>query len=289
VSTVPTVRLVPSPLLTPSAPASTPAAPHRAVPARIPNGGSAPPDDRTLDAGGAPLGSARPGGRTPDAGGAPHGSARPDNRTPDADGAPVGGAALGECGMPIGSSAPAGVIPRPRGTDATLVPSPGARGDAPLPARARPAPRAPGERAPVGLVVDPDQASMMVAIAAVEVLSGARQQVQLARWLLPEVYEALGQRAALSAAGAPASAPRAAGSPRVGPVGARAGGTLGVPTPGVGARIGASRPRARSGPAAGGGPAASATGRPEMVGGTIAAQGLRAVVRALRMMRVDED
>jgi hypothetical protein len=129
----------------------------------------------------------------------------------------------------------------------------------------------------------------MVAIAAVEVLSGARQQVQLARWLLPEVYEALGQRAALSAAGAPASAPRAAGSPRVGPVGARAGGTLGVPTPGVGARIGASRPRARSGPAAGGGPAASATGRPEMVGGTIAAQGLRAVVRALRMMRVDED
>jgi len=41
----------------------------------------------------------------------------------------------------------------------------------------------------------------MVALAAVEVLAGSRPLAQLARWLTPEVYDALARRAALTAPG----------------------------------------------------------------------------------------
>ncbi|GIG36139.1 Rv3235 family protein [Cellulomonas pakistanensis] len=47
--------------------------------------------------------------------------------------------------------------------------------------------------------LDPRQASCMVALAAVEVLDGSRPLAQLARWLTPEVYDALARRAALTA------------------------------------------------------------------------------------------
>jgi hypothetical protein len=41
----------------------------------------------------------------------------------------------------------------------------------------------------------------MVALGAVEVLAGRRPLAQLARWLTPEVYDALARRAALTAPG----------------------------------------------------------------------------------------
>lgn len=47
--------------------------------------------------------------------------------------------------------------------------------------------------------LDPRQACCMVALAAVEVLAGTRPLAQLARWVTPEVYDALARRAALTA------------------------------------------------------------------------------------------
>ncbi|HEY0188272.1 MAG TPA: Rv3235 family protein [Cellulomonas sp.] len=92
----------------------------------------------------------------------------------------------------------------------------------------------------LGLSVDPDHASAIVAVAAVEVLAGDRQQAQLARWLLPEVYDTLRRRAVLSAH-RPVTAPDHA----------------------------------------------RCTEPAELVGGLVAATGLRPVVRRLRMCRID--
>ncbi|WP_282949119.1 Rv3235 family protein [Cellulomonas endometrii] len=64
--------------------------------------------------------------------------------------------------------------------------------------------------------LDPRQACCMVALAAVEVLSGSRPLAQLARWVTPEVYDSLARRAALTAPGARVLDP-AAGSADVGP------------------------------------------------------------------------
>lgn len=104
-------------------------------------------------------------------------------------------------------------------------------------------------RTAVGMNVDPHQASAMVALAAVEVLAGTRQQAQLARWLLPQVYDELTRRASLTQP----------------------------------------RERLRSAPRAPRGAATAAASSPEMVGGTIAASGLRPVIRSLRMCRIDDD
>jgi hypothetical protein len=199
-------------------------------------------------------------------------------------------------------------------------------------------------------VVEPEQASMMVAVAAVEVLSGARQQVQLVRWLLPDVYESLSRRAALVAASSPGSGPRR--PPPATPISVRAARRPGwreateTRERGTGATATSSGPAtvdrraaplataaARTSVTAGARPPAVAAASPsvtgrgpasgfvrvtppvgradarssasgasattrgaavpvagrERVGGTIAANGLRAVVVVLRMVRVDED
>jgi len=47
--------------------------------------------------------------------------------------------------------------------------------------------------------LDPRQTCCMVALAAVEVLTGTRPIAQLARWVTPGVYDALARRAALTA------------------------------------------------------------------------------------------
>lgn len=47
--------------------------------------------------------------------------------------------------------------------------------------------------------LDPRQACCMIALAAVEVLAGTRPLAQLARWVTPEVYDALARRATLTA------------------------------------------------------------------------------------------
>lgn len=47
--------------------------------------------------------------------------------------------------------------------------------------------------------LDARQACCMVALAAVEVLTGTRPIAQLARWVTPDVYDALARRAALTA------------------------------------------------------------------------------------------
>lgn len=70
------------------------------------------------------------------------------------------------------------------------------------PARPRAAPPLPPGTVPgVAAHLDPRQACCMVALAAVEVLAGRRPVAQLARWLSPEVYDALSRRAALTAPG----------------------------------------------------------------------------------------
>lgn len=70
------------------------------------------------------------------------------------------------------------------------------------PARPRVAPPGPQGTAPgAAAPLDPRQASCMVALGAVEVLAGRRPLAQLARWLTPDVYDALSRRAALTAPG----------------------------------------------------------------------------------------
>lgn len=77
----------------------------------------------------------------------------------------------------------------------------------PVPGDAAARPRTAAPPLPPGTVpgssahLDPRQACCMVALAAVEVLAGRRPLAQLARWLTPDVYDALGRRAALSAPG----------------------------------------------------------------------------------------
>jgi hypothetical protein len=124
-----------------------------------------------------------------------------------------------------------------------------------------------GARPGVGLSVEPDMASAMVALAAVEVLDGDRQQAQLARWLLPEVYDTLSRRAALTTHHAALLRS------------ARRDGPSNAFPPGLGGHL-------LDTPAAA---ATAGTGRDEMVGGLIRAHGTRPVVRRLRMCRIDED
>jgi hypothetical protein len=234
-------------------------------------------------------------GRPPDAGpvrDAPN-DATPDHPVPDPtvpDPTAADRANRVPTGPPLDRPAPGPAAPDP----AASVPA--------APRRRDPGRGPTEERAAVGLVVDPYQASMMVAVAAVEVLSGARQQAQLARWLLPDVYEALGRRAALVAASTPgAGLRRTAPATPIGVRAARQPGWRGsrasvgrgpAPTGGQGAVTVGVRD-----PAAGGewrrasappGPAEGAGGA-ERVGGTIAANGQRAVVVVLRMARVDDD
>ncbi|QZN84722.1 Rv3235 family protein [Cellulomonas sp. C5510] len=57
----------------------------------------------------------------------------------------------------------------------------------------------PGPAGGPAATLDPRQACCMVALAAVEVLSGTRPLAQLARWVTPEVYDTLARRAALTA------------------------------------------------------------------------------------------
>jgi hypothetical protein len=77
-------------------------------------------------------------------------------------------------------------------------PAPGA---APALSRATAPPLPPGTVPGSAAHLDPRQACCMVALAAVEVLAGRRPLAQLARWLMPDVYDALGRRAALTAPG----------------------------------------------------------------------------------------
>lgn len=60
-------------------------------------------------------------------------------------------------------------------------------------------PLPPGTLPGAAASLDVRQACCMVALAAVEVLAGTRPLAQLARWVTPEVYDALGRRAALTA------------------------------------------------------------------------------------------
>lgn len=122
------------------------------------------------------------------------------------------------------TAASAGVVPAPAppGASAPVVERLGAsriasyqhRAPEEAPARPRATPGLPpGTVAGVAAHLDPRQACCMVALAAVEVLAGRRPIAQLARWLTPDVYDALARRAALTAPGSPAVVGPATGGP----------------------------------------------------------------------------
>ena len=69
---------------------------------------------------------------------------------------------------------------------------------------------------------DPTRLCGSLVLAAVEALAGTRPLVQLARWVTPQVMEALAAATAAAATGAPASGARAPGVPA--PGGAAGGG-----------------------------------------------------------------
>jgi hypothetical protein len=73
----------------------------------------------------------------------------------------------------------------------------------------------------------------MVAVAGVETLAGIRPLAQLARWVTPEVYDALGRRAALTERGRRAREPAGdrprLGSGRAGSDGGHTGSSRGGP------------------------------------------------------------
>lgn len=155
-----------------------------------------------------------------------------DTATTDRDGAPASSTSATVDVRLVPAPAPVPVPPQPRrrrpvpderGTAAPPAPGPGApgastpvverlgaarmasyrhRAAADTSARTRAAPPLPPGSAPgTAAHLDPRQACCMVALAAVEVLAGRRPLAQLARWLTPDVYDALSRRAALTAPG----------------------------------------------------------------------------------------
>lgn len=152
----------------------------RLVPGLLPAPASPPEQDRPAP----PPGPGGPGG--------PGGADGADGL--GAPGAPAADAPVVErLGTPRLSTPPVGT-PRVGGY---RRPTPGG-----APARPRAAPPGPPGAAPGAAPdLDPRQACCMVALGAVEVLAGRRPLAQLARWLTPDVYDALSRRAALTAPG----------------------------------------------------------------------------------------
>lgn len=160
-STAVDVRVVPAP--TPPTPV-------------VPTPGPAPEGDPRWSA---------PGSTSPPGAPAPPRAARRTGRTA----APAARAAVGACAPEVERLGAARLAAYSHATPQT--------GTAPAPT---PLPALPPGTVPGGAgTLDARQACCMVAIAAVEVLAGTRPLAQLARWVTPEVYDALSRRAALAA------------------------------------------------------------------------------------------
>lgn len=97
-------------------------------------------------------------------------------------------------------------------THAVAPPDESSRTDSPLV-------RPPGTAVGTAPTLDPRQACCTIAVAAVEVLTGTRPLAQLARWLTPEVYDTLAQRATLTAPRSGVLDPAAAARDLTGPDG----------------------------------------------------------------------
>lgn len=119
-------------------------------------------------------------------------------------------------------AAPSRLAPRPAVTGATTRPaaesSPETSAQLWPPARAERTAGGsrPSARKPCGLAhapaADPKMTSCLIAVAAVEVLTGLRPVAQLARWVSPQVYDQVALRATIQAEGAD-QAPQPRGRP----------------------------------------------------------------------------